>query len=375
MSPFLTLCMIVRNEAAGIARTLRSAKPWIDRWCIFDTGSADDTRAIVQAELEGVLGVLEAGSFVDFATTRNRLLDLASHFTNGVGCLLLLDADDVLEGGEQLRSWLGAEADEARAEPEVDREAFLVRQRWGASSFATARVVRASAVGERGWSYTGAVHEVLVHPSGRVPTITIPGVTIAHERTAESEERSRARWERDAELLTKAILANGKDARAWFYLARTWQAQRKFNAARTAFLHRVELGGWREEVFAAKLGAAMCSTGHEKIARLLEAAAFAPHRAEPLIELSNVYRNQGAHRLAFLFAQEARRLPFPGGDVLFVDTGAHGWVAADCVAISAWYCGEHEIGIVAAREALAACPPEHRERCARTLAFYENGTR
>lgn len=377
MKLLLTLCMIVKNEARGIARTLQSAKPFVDRWCILDTGSTDGTQEIVRATLEGggAPGVMIEGPFVDFATTRNKLLDLASHFLAGSGFLLLLDADDILEGGEQLRAWLTAEIDEARAEPEPDREAFFVRTRLGSTTFGSARVVRASAVfndREHGWHYVGAVHEALTHPR-RVPTITIPGVTIRHERTAESAERTRARWERDVELLLEDLRLNNRNARAWFYYARTLQSLGNTAAACRSFEYRIDLGGWPEEVFLAKLGRAQCLDGDAQIAAFLDAAAFAPHRAEPLIELSNIYRNRGAHRLALLFAREAHRLPFPD-DVLFVDADAHGWAAADCVAISAWYCGEHEIGHAAAREALDKCPPEHRERCARTLAFYENKT-
>lgn len=382
MRPLLTLCMIVRDEAHGIARTLQSAKPWIDRWCILDTGSTDGTPEIVEQELEDLTGDLHRAPFADFATSRNHLLALArdeqerGYAEHPTPFLLLLDADDILEGGETLRAWLTAEIDEARAEPEPDREAFFVRTRLGSTTFGSARVVRASAVFDErgiGWHYEGAVHEVLVHPSGRAPTITIPGVTIQHKRQPESEERTRARWERDARLLQAEVRLDPNNARARFYLARTYQALGKRGLARAEFESRIRLGGWREEVFLSILDRARCCDGGRQIAAFLDAAAFAPHRAEPLIELSNIYRNRGAHRLAFMFAREAHRLPMPD-DVLFVDADAHGWAAADCVAISAWYCGEHEIGHAAAREALDKCPPEHRERCARTLAFYESKT-
>jgi hypothetical protein len=440
--------MIVRDEAHGIARTLQSAKPWIDRWCVLDTGSTDGTREIVRNALEGggVPGALYEVPFENFASTRNRALTFAKDaFPSEF--LLLLDADDILEGGEALREWCDEhetifapdspgllvtdpaaweEWRKKKAEHAAAREAFFVRTRLGSTTFGSARVVRASAVGAherewcercghgrkehgnkgysgapddcdhvsdgpdgapqegaactcsafvpaRGWHYEGAVHEVLVHPSGRQPTITIPGVTIRHERTAESAERTRARWERDVELLREDLRLNIRNARAWFYYARTLQSLGNTAAACRAFEYRIDLGGWPEEVFLAKLGLAQCLDGDEQIAAFLAAAAFAPHRAEPLIELSNIYRNRGAHRLAFMFAREAHRLPFPD-DVLFVDADAHGWSAADCVAISAWYCGEHEIGHAAAREALNKCPPEHRERCAKTLAFYESKT-
>ena len=57
----LTLSMIVKDEAATIARTLRSVKPFIDRWIILDTGSTDSTSDVVREELpeaqEEVIGL------------------------------------------------------------------------------------------------------------------------------------------------------------------------------------------------------------------------------------------------------------------------------------------------------------------------------
>jgi hypothetical protein len=71
----LTLAMIVKDEARTIARTLLSAKPHIDRWCILDTGSTDGTQAIVCDAMSDTPGELREELFVDFATTRNRGLE------------------------------------------------------------------------------------------------------------------------------------------------------------------------------------------------------------------------------------------------------------------------------------------------------------
>ena len=42
------LNMIVKNEAAVIARCLASVRPLIDSWAIVDTGSSDGTQEIVR---------------------------------------------------------------------------------------------------------------------------------------------------------------------------------------------------------------------------------------------------------------------------------------------------------------------------------------
>ena len=67
----LTLAMMVKDEEATIAKTLLSAKPWVDRYVVLDTGSTDRTKEIVASTMEGVAGEIHDASFVDFATSRN----------------------------------------------------------------------------------------------------------------------------------------------------------------------------------------------------------------------------------------------------------------------------------------------------------------
>ena len=69
--PALGLVMILKNEAGTIARTIESIRPHIDFWTVVDTGSSDETRDIVAAELAGVPGQLLERPFEDFAVTRN----------------------------------------------------------------------------------------------------------------------------------------------------------------------------------------------------------------------------------------------------------------------------------------------------------------
>src|SRR5262249_50289970 len=95
----LTLTMILKDEAATIGATLATAKPHVDRWIIVDTGSTDGTQDAVRAAMAGVPGELHAEPFVDFATTRNRGLDLCRDATEFI---LWMDADDYLDGGKAL---------------------------------------------------------------------------------------------------------------------------------------------------------------------------------------------------------------------------------------------------------------------------------
>jgi len=237
----LTLSMIVKDEEATIARTLRSVKPFIDRWVIVDTGSTDATREIIRQEMAGVPGELHDKPFVDFSTTRNEALDLAGTSTEFI---LWLDADDELENGKALRAFLARERDAKGP----DREAYYVRIRMGIT-FDSARILRTRA----GWRFRGVVHEVLTHSDRPPPTHRVPDVFIKHHPEADAVERSRKRWERDVGLLQKALAADPNDTRAAFYLANTLFWLQRYDEAEKAYIQRISLGGWREELFESRL--------------------------------------------------------------------------------------------------------------------------
>jgi hypothetical protein len=357
----LTLSMIVKDEEETLARTLASVGPAIDRWVIVDTGSTDGTQELVRRELAGVPGELHEAPFVDFATTRNVALDLAGGATEFV---LWLDADDVLEGGDALRAFLEGE----RALSSPDREAYYVRVEMGIR-FDSARVVRASA----GWRFRGVVHEVLVHPDRPPPTRRVPDVLVRHHPGAGSAERSRRRWERDVTLLEAALAQDPGDARSAFYLAQTLLWLGRHEEAEAAFLRRIAMGGWAEEVYESMVALARVATARalpwpEIEVRWLAAHAFAPHRAEPLDAVARHYDGLGQHALTFLFARRGAELPLPTGDNLFVDEEVYTWKLADLVGTSAYWVGEYAIGEAAARKAAQRRPGD--ERLARNLGFY-----
>src|SRR5262245_49942 len=86
--------MIVRNEAPVIRRCLDSVRPWIDAWCVVDTGSSDGTQALVRQALAGLPGDLVERPWVDFAHNRTEALAAARGRADYV---LVIDADETLE--------------------------------------------------------------------------------------------------------------------------------------------------------------------------------------------------------------------------------------------------------------------------------------
>lgn len=98
--PWLSLCMIVRDEQEDLGRCLSSVRSLADEIIVVDTGSIDSTR-ILAAEFGA--RVVEWGWRDDFAAARNRSLEEASG-----EWILILDADEELppEGRDGLLALL-----------------------------------------------------------------------------------------------------------------------------------------------------------------------------------------------------------------------------------------------------------------------------
>ncbi|ABW26033.1 glycosyltransferase [Acaryochloris marina] len=84
----LSLCMIVKNEAASLSRCLKSVEGWVDEMIIVDTGSTDNTPSIAQSFGAKVYNYAWNN---DFAAARNFGLQYVQS-----DWVLVLDADEVL---------------------------------------------------------------------------------------------------------------------------------------------------------------------------------------------------------------------------------------------------------------------------------------
>jgi glycosyltransferase involved in cell wall biosynthesis len=97
----VSLCMIVRDEAASLARCLASAAAAVDEIVVVDTGSRDDGVAVARAH---GANVIEAPWTDDFAAARNVALE-----HTGGAWVLTLDADETLtaDAARTLRTAIG----------------------------------------------------------------------------------------------------------------------------------------------------------------------------------------------------------------------------------------------------------------------------
>ncbi len=232
--PLICLGMIVRNEATNIRKTLESAKPFVDNWVIIDTGSTDGTPTIVREIMDGVPGMLYQEPFIDFASSRNRVLDLVADSV----FVLSLSGDETLEGGAELRAYLEAQregTDGAHCVEMQSRQPGVA----GVRRWLYPRILRTEAK----WRYVGDPHEIPEGPHGERTGPTAIGVKVIHTESDPMRKYKRMR-EYDLPRLTARATNETHEleerAQAIWFLAQTHEA------LANEFTAKVPGGPWME---------------------------------------------------------------------------------------------------------------------------------
>jgi len=109
----LTVAIMVKNEEERITRTLGSVIKYADQVVILDTGSTDNTVRVVKdfcAEKQVPLK-LEEEPFIDFATSRNNMLQMCYGLSEFI---LLLDSNDEVKHPKTMIAFLKCKVKERR---------------------------------------------------------------------------------------------------------------------------------------------------------------------------------------------------------------------------------------------------------------------
>ncbi len=363
-APRLALAMMVKNESKRIAVTLDTALTYVDSVVILDTGSDDDTIAIIEGLCEKAGKPLHIArtQFIDFEVTRNELLQFADEKADW---LLLMDCNDELRGGSQLREFVERQKDPTET-------AFYLQQEWWSGkrlNYFNIRLLRTGA----GWRYRGVVHEFLKCPdSAKAVSVKVPGVVLYQDRTLDDDKSSK-RHHRDIGLLLGAYKKDRTDPRTVFYLAQSYECVSDHSAAYKHYAERVDLGGFEEERFAAMLRCGNLALTLEKpwdTAFMWFWKAWRhSHRAEPLVKLAEHYIKEDWES-AYAFITLACRLDLPRGTLLFVDNNAYEYQRWHLLGWIAYYVGEYADGLRGCQKALEARPDSEVDR--KNIKFHED---
>jgi len=369
--PFVVVLM-VKNEASVINQTLEPfVKAGIDSYVIFDTGSTDNTVETVeqffkQNEIKNWHIFQE--SFVDFAVSRNRALDLAEeHFPDAV-FLLMPDAEWYIQNVEELIDFCNQIIDD-------NGKCYLIRMLDKNLDFLVPRLIRTKSNAR----FVGDIHECIdTDIFKKVPR----NIFFRLQASQAGIEKSRKRWERDLEILLERYEENPDDSRTTFYLAQTYECLFDFVPAYTYYeIRSKQSGGSLEETYETfyRLGrvADILSktdeqyTWHMAQDYYFTAHKLLPHRAEPLVRIAEYYWPESEPpknaALCYLFAKRAYELTYPENDTLFIDPEVYFFWRYELVSKSAWQMGDFELGEICTRKALQYKESPH---LLRNLACY-----
>jgi len=364
----LAVIIMVKNEAGVIVQTLEPfVTAGVDCFFVYDTGSQDGTQNIIRNYFEKKNkkhAYLIEEPFVDFATSRNRCLDLAEELFPHVHFFLMIDAEWYMHGIDELLHFCALQKNYIQEGTVGGCYAIrLLTAQDGIDNYAT-RLFRNG----KNARYSGVVHEAVQQATSGF----LPYSTYFEYRPAQNGiNKSRERFMRDYYLLKNYLEKNPSDERTLFYLAQTCQFLDRWEEAIEYYKKRAELGAVSEERYLAlyRIGCAIeyilygnhdfmetSHTPYDMINYYLAAHTMLPHRIEPLVRLALYYIHLQQYPVAYLFALRATQLPYPLHDTLFVEKKLYDYVRYDLLGQCALYVGEYEIGKKAVLAALEQNP-------------------
>lgn len=347
--------MIVKNEAGVIQRCLESVRDIVDYWVISDTGSDDDTNALINTALKDIPGELHDDPWVNFG--HNRTLNIQRAYGKA-DYLLLIDADMVVSQTGDL--------------PSLRADSYLLRHS-GNIEYRIKRLVR----GDIKWRYEGVTHEYLTsaRPDNEAHLDTL---VIDHF----GDGGSRAdKFERDERLLSAELDRDPDNTRTLFYLAQTCrdlaEVHHDLERAKRAialYERRARMGGWGEEVYYSLLQTGVLHADFGDWPSAMDAFVRAwdsrPQRLEACYELASRLRVAGKHHAAHAFARAGLDKPVPP-DLLFVHPWVHEWGLLFEYSISAYWIGDARASLEACDQLLelSSLPEEYRSQTRANRAF------
>jgi len=153
--------------------------------------------------------------------------------------------------------------------------------------------------------------------------------------------------QRDIRLLTEGIsdgdTSNDLKGRYYFYRANTYFDSNQHELAIEDYKKRIEIGGWVEEVWYSKyrIGLALERLGRINDATIAHLHAYQHHpkRAEPLYELTRIYRILSNHNISYAFYKLAKEIPYPENDVLFINRNIYSHLLDYELSVIGYYVG------------------------------------
>lgn len=289
--PNICLNMIVKNESRIIVRMLESVIPFIDSYCICDTGSTDDTIEIIHNYFSSVniYGVILQEPFQHFEYNRTFALNAAREKIKEADFFLLLDADMVLEIDPSLniQEW----------KSKITSDIYYLFQGSPSCYYKNVRIVKRNP----NHRYRGVTHEYFEYEKDSIVE-TIPKHQMFIRDVGDGGSKNE-KFQRDIRLLSQALIDEPKNERYMFYLANSYRDSGEMEKAIETYKKRIEMGGWIEEVWYCYYSIGKCyaqlGDHNNSVLFWMNGYHYYPERLENLYEMIKHYRVNNKYSLAY----------------------------------------------------------------------------
>ena len=296
--PKICLNMIVKNESNIIKRLLSSVLPLIDTYCICDTGSTDNTIDIIKTFFDNVniAGKIVEEPFRDFGYNRSFSLSQC-HGMQNADYILLLDADMVLEIDPRMSIIEFKES--------LIKDAYYLLQGNDKFHYKNIRIVKNNGK----YKYWGVTHEYVVLPDN-TSAYNISKSMLFIDDIGDGGAKT-DKFIRDIKLLKQGLQDNPDNDRYTFYLANSYKDSGQFQSAIETYEKRIELKGWKQEVWYSYYSIGLCYKELDDMKNALyywmEGYNYLPERIETLYEIMNYYRISKRYTLVDVFYNLAKK--------------------------------------------------------------------
>jgi tetratricopeptide (TPR) repeat protein len=296
----IVLLTMVKNEEKNMKRLINAVKGWIDGVIVCDTGSTDKTVSLTTSTLGelNIPGKVYEYGWENFGKSRTKSFECFQEWVTkdtswdpSTVWGLLLDADMVLEVKNFDKSIL------------TTADSFHILQGNDSFYYQNLRIVKNNGL----YKYCGVTHEYIDIPNKS----TIQGFekNKLFIRDIGDGGAKQNKFERDISLLLDGIKDEPNNVRYYFYLANSYHDLGRFGEAINIYNKRIELGGWKEEVWYSYYRIGLCYKKMNKINDAikywLDGFEYYPERLEGLHEIIMHYRIVSKQKLANLFYQQA----------------------------------------------------------------------
>lgn len=306
----ITLCMIVKNEEASLARCLDSVNGIADEIVIVDTGSTDRTRQIASRYTDRIVDFEWVD---DFAAARNYAFDQAKS-----EYILWLDADDVFEPEDRAKLI----ALKRSLDPDVDSVTMDYNLSFTADgkvsySLRRNRLVRR----DRQFRWIGAVHEYLA----------VAG-NLLHSDIAVTHKKDKEYTDRNLRIYRKREQAGEEfGPRDLYYFGNELKDHGQHEDAVKYYEKFLDTGlGWVEDQIAACQKIADCEAAlkrpEQEVTALFRSFVYDLPRAEICCRLGGYFADREDYRKAIFWYEQATRAVRPDDPMVVLNEAAWTWM-------------------------------------------------